>query len=47
MGLINWFKGKTCPSKKHKGFTRYRGISVIGYECEYCGYRWYKKRYPR
>jgi len=45
MGLRNWIKGKLCTNKTgHEPRQRYDGLSVIGYECRYCGYRWYEKR---
>lgn len=45
--MINWIKGKLIHkknSKDHFPVETYAGMSVIGYTCNGCGYRWYEER---
>ena len=42
--MLNFIKGLFCLLKEHDPVIRYRGITVLGYKCRNCGYRWYEKR---
>ena len=45
--MKNWFKGKFIHKKndkKHFPVETYSGMTVIGYRCNGCGYKWYVKR---
>jgi hypothetical protein len=45
--MLNYFKGKFIHkenNKEHVAVETYTGMSVIGYTCNGCGYKWYEKR---
>ena len=38
--IWNWIKGKLCTNKGgHVPHRRYNGMTVVGFECEICGYQ--------
>jgi DNA-directed RNA polymerase subunit RPC12/RpoP len=46
----NWFLRVYVHKKnnpKHFGIETYKGMSVTGYTCHECGYKWYVKRKVR
>jgi hypothetical protein len=45
--MINWILGSFVHKKDVEGHIAektYDGMSVLGYKCSKCGYRWYEKR---
>ena len=43
--MINWLKGLFLhkDNDEHTGIPTYFGMSVTGYTCSKCGYKWYEK----
>lgn len=45
LDVPNWMRGKLCTSPTgHVAKRRYIGMSVDGYVCTLCGYRWYEDK---
>jgi hypothetical protein len=45
--MINWILGTfvhKTDDKSHVAIKTYGGMSVVGYKCSKCDYRWYEKR---